>query len=116
MPPNEQQKKYSWIKAKQKLSQAELQQRIKTGSCINCGEQGPIFEACTKPKPSGLLMGEVDSQVSVPIIVNSINSEPPVRKSKRLPKKNLHTNAWRLIDFEFDSLNALFSFTFRSLL
>jgi hypothetical protein len=34
-----------------------------------------------------------------------------VQKSKRLPKTHLHTNAWRLIDSEFDTLNALFSFT-----
>ncbi len=34
-----------------------------------------------------------------------------MRKSKRLPKKHLHTNAWRHIDSELDSLNALFSFT-----
>ena len=52
LPPHEQKKKDSWIKAKQKSSRAEYQQRIKTGSCINCGEQGHIFEACTKPKPS----------------------------------------------------------------
>jgi len=26
--------------------------KLKTGSCINCGEQGHIFEACTNPKPS----------------------------------------------------------------
>jgi hypothetical protein len=56
-------------------------------------------------------MGAVDSQPSVPNHVNSIDSEPPMRKSKLLPKNNLHTNAWRLIDSEFDSLNALFSFT-----
>jgi hypothetical protein len=52
LPPHEQKKNDSWIKAKQKLSPAELQQRIKAGSYINCGEQGHIFEACTKPKPS----------------------------------------------------------------
>ena len=52
LPPHEQKKNISWIKAKQKLSQAEFQQRIKTDSCINCGEQGHIFAACTKPKPS----------------------------------------------------------------
>ncbi len=52
LPPHEQKEKDSWIKAKQKLSPAEFQQRIQTGSCINCGEQGHIFEACTKPKPS----------------------------------------------------------------
>ena len=52
LPPHEQKKKSSWIKAKQKLSSAEFQQRKKTGSCIYCGEQGHIFEACTKPKPS----------------------------------------------------------------
>ncbi len=52
LPPYEQNKKDYWIKAKQKLSPAEFQQRIKTGSCINCGEQGHIFESCTKPKPS----------------------------------------------------------------
>ncbi len=51
LPPRDQKKKDSWIKAKQKMSPAEFQQRIKTGSCINCGEQGHIFEACTKPKP-----------------------------------------------------------------
>ena len=56
-------------------------------------------------------MEAVDSQVSVPTIVNSIHSEPQVRKSRRLSKKHLHTNAWRLIDSEFDSLNSLFSFT-----
>jgi hypothetical protein len=56
-------------------------------------------------------MGATDSQVSVPNTVNSIYSELLVRKSKRLPKTNLHTNAWRLIDFEFDTLNAVFSFT-----
>jgi len=53
----------------------------------------------------------VDSHVSVPITINSINSEPHVRKSKRLPKTHLQKNAWRLIDSEFDTLNALFSFT-----
>ena len=52
LPPYEQKKKDSWIKVKQKLSQAEFQQRMKTGSCINFGEQGHIFEACTQPKPS----------------------------------------------------------------
>ncbi len=53
LPPHEQKKKESWIKAKQKLvSLAQFQQRIKTGFCINYGEQGHIFEACTKPKPS----------------------------------------------------------------
>jgi hypothetical protein len=52
LPPHEQKKKESWIKAKKKLSPTEFQQRIKTGSCINCGEQGHIFEACTEPKPS----------------------------------------------------------------
>ena len=52
LPPREQKKNDSWIKAKQKLSPTEFQQRIKTGSCINGGEQGHIFEACTKPKPS----------------------------------------------------------------
>ena len=52
LPPREQKKKDSWIKAKHKLSLAEFQQRIKTSSCINCGEQSHIFEACTKPKPS----------------------------------------------------------------
>ena len=56
-------------------------------------------------------MGAVDSQVLVPPIRNSTNSEPHVRKSKRLPKTNLHANAWRHVDSEFDSLNALFSFT-----
>ncbi len=56
-------------------------------------------------------MGVVDSQVFVPTTVNLINYEPPVRKSNRLPKIHLHTNAWRLIDSEFDSLNTLISFT-----
>ena len=59
-------------------------------------------------------MGAVDSQVFVPTIVNSVNSEPLVRKPKRLPKTRLHTNAWRLIDSEFDTLNALFSFSVES--
>ena len=86
LPPHEQKKKNSWVKAKHKSSQAEFQQRIKTGSCINCGEQGRIFEACTKPKPSRLLMGAMDPQVHVPPIVSSTNFEPLVRKSKRLPK------------------------------
>jgi hypothetical protein len=52
LAPHEQKKKDSWLKAKAKLSSAEFQQRLKTGSCINCGEQGHIFDACTKPKPS----------------------------------------------------------------
>ena len=52
LPPHDQKKRDSWINAKQKLSPAEFQQRIKTGSCISCGEQGHIFEAYTKPKPS----------------------------------------------------------------
>ena len=57
-------------------------------------------------------MGAVDDpQASVPTTVNSINFEPPVQKSKRRPNMHLHTNAWRLIDSEFDSLNALFYFT-----
>ena len=56
-------------------------------------------------------MGAADSKVSVPTIVKLINSEPPVRKSKRLPKTHLHTNAWRLIDSELDNFNALFYFT-----
>ena len=86
LTPQEQKKKDSWIKATQKLSPVQFQQRIKTGSCINCGEQGHIFEACTKPKPSKLLMVVVDSQVTVPIIVNSTYSEPLVRKSKCLQK------------------------------
>ena len=52
LSPHEQKKKDSWIKAKQKFSQAEYQPRMKIGSCINCGEQGHIFEAYTEPKPS----------------------------------------------------------------
>ena len=57
-------------------------------------------------------MGAVDPQLIVPTIVNSTNSEPLMRKSRRLPKTHLHTNPWRLIDSEFDySLNAIFSFT-----
>jgi hypothetical protein len=56
-------------------------------------------------------MGAWDPQVPVPTIVDSTNSEPPVRKSKFLPKTPLHTNAWRLIDSEFNTLNSLFSFT-----
>ena len=52
-------------------------------------------------------MGALDT---VSTLVNPTNSELPVKKSKRLPKTNLHTNAWRLIDSEFNSLNALFSF------
>jgi hypothetical protein len=50
--PHEHKKKDSWLKAKHTLSQAEFQQSIKTDSCINCSEQGHIFETCTKPKPS----------------------------------------------------------------
>jgi len=61
LPPHEQKKKDSRIKAKQKLSPAEIQKRLKNGSCKNCGEQGHMFEACTKPKHSSLLMGAVDS-------------------------------------------------------
>ncbi len=56
-------------------------------------------------------MGAVNSQISIPTTVKLINSEPPVRTSKCLPKTHLYTNAWRLIDSEFNTLNALFSFT-----
>ena len=56
-------------------------------------------------------MGAVDPQVYVPTTVNSINPKTLLRKSKRLPKTHLHTNAWRFIDSEFNSLNALVSFT-----
>jgi hypothetical protein len=56
-------------------------------------------------------MGATDSQVSVPTTIKLINSEPLVRKSKRLPKAHLRKNAWRLIDSEFDTLISLFSFT-----
>jgi hypothetical protein len=56
-------------------------------------------------------MGAADPQVLDPTIVNSNNSEPPLRKSKRLSKTHLHTNAWRLFNSEFDTLNAFFSFT-----
>ena len=56
-------------------------------------------------------MVAVDPQVYVPTTVNSINSETHVRKSKRRPNIHLHTNPWRLIDSEFDSLNTLFFFT-----
>ncbi len=56
-------------------------------------------------------MGAVDSHVSVPTTVNLTNSKPLMQKSKRLPKTHLHSNAWRHIDSEFDSLNALFFFT-----
>ena len=56
-------------------------------------------------------MGAVYPQLAIPFTVNSINSKPPVRKIKRLTKTHLHTNAWRLTDFEFDSLNATFSFS-----
>jgi len=38
LPPHEQNKKDSWIKAKQKLSSAEFRQRLKNGSFINCGD------------------------------------------------------------------------------
>jgi hypothetical protein len=53
----------------------------------------------------------VDSQVFVPSIENSTNSKPLVRRPKSQSKRNPYTNAWRLVDSEFDSLNALFSFT-----
>ena len=49
LPLPEQRKK---IIAKQKLSPAELQQRLRTVSCINCGKHGHICEACPNPKPS----------------------------------------------------------------
>ncbi len=55
-------------------------------------------------------MGTTDSHVSFPTTVKFINSKPLREKSKRLPKTHLHTNAWRLVDYEFDALNALFSF------
>ena len=74
LPPHKQKKKYSWLKAKQTLFAAEFQQRLKTGSCINCGEQGHIFEACTKPKPSWLLVGTVENNVIVPSLVNPCKS------------------------------------------
>jgi hypothetical protein len=70
-----------------------------------------LRHALNQSLTSWLLMGAANSQVFVPTTVNSTNSEPPVRKSKRLPKTNLHANAWRLIDFDFDTLNAVFSFT-----
>ncbi len=44
-------------------------------------------------------------------IVNSANSEPPMRNSKSFSKAHLHTNARSLVDSEIDSLNPLFSFT-----
>jgi hypothetical protein len=56
-------------------------------------------------------MGAVDSQVNVPNIVKSDNSEPFVRKIKRRPTTHLHTNAWRLTDSLFDSVNAIFYFS-----
>ncbi len=56
-------------------------------------------------------MGAVDSKVSVPTPVKLITSKPLVQKPKRLRKTHLRTNAWRLLDSEFDTLNALFSFT-----
>jgi hypothetical protein len=56
-------------------------------------------------------MGAMVPKLTVLTILNSTNFEPSVRKSKRLPKTHLHTNAWRLIDSKFDSLNAIFSFT-----
>ena len=57
-------------------------------------------------------MGAADSQVPIPTIVNSTDSEPHVPKAKKtLLKTYLHTNARRLIDSEFDSSNAIFSFT-----
>ena len=55
-------------------------------------------------------MGASDPQVHIPTIVNLTNSETLVDKSKRLPKTHLRTNAWRLIDYESDSLNVVFSF------
>ena len=60
-------------------------------------------------------MGAVVPPLTVPTIVNSTNSKPYVRKSKRLPKTHLHTNACRLIDSEFDFLNAIFSLTLEAL-
>ena len=55
LPPNEQKKKDSWMKAKQNLSQAEFQQRIKTGSCIYCGEQGHILRHALSQRLSNYL-------------------------------------------------------------
>ena len=52
----------------------------------------------------------MDSQVSPSSIVNSTNYKPRVQRPKSHSKTNLRTNAWRFIESEFDSLNALFSF------
>ena len=56
-------------------------------------------------------MGATDSQVHVPSIVNIASSKLIVQHPKRLQKTNLHTNAWRLTDYEFHTLSSLFSFT-----
>jgi len=59
-------------------------------------------------------MGAVDSQVLVPLIENSTNYEPHMRSSKRLPKTNFYTNAWKLVESEFHSLKASFSLTYEA--
>jgi hypothetical protein len=58
-------------------------------------------------------MRAVTIQVPVPPIVNLTNSsnKPSTRRLKRLHKTNLHTNAWRLIDSKFPTINNLFSFS-----
>ena len=56
-------------------------------------------------------MGAVDSQVRVPSIVDSTNSKHHVQRPKSHSKTILYTNAWRLVDSEFDSFNAVLSFT-----
>ena len=53
----------------------------------------------------------MNTQVHVPPIVNSTNSKPYVQRLKRLQKRNLNTNVWRLLDSEFHTSNDLFSFT-----
>jgi hypothetical protein len=112
IPPHEQKKNYSWINAKEKIFPAEFRQRLKTGSCICCGEQGHNFKACTKLKPSSLLMGIIDNDVIVsPCVKPHYSITSNIKGPKCASNTKLYSNAWRLIDSEFDKLNALFSFT-----
>ena len=57
-------------------------------------------------------MGTVEHNVTVPTLVKPqlvINGSS--KRPKRASKTNLLSNAWRLIDSEFDKLNVLFSFS-----
>ena len=55
-------------------------------------------------------MGAVNN-VSVPTHVNLQPLKVSSKRAKRTLKTNLTSNAWRLIDSEYDKLNVLFSFS-----